>query len=370
MRIHVLKFGGSTFRSTDDYPRVAAYIRRRMDAAEKLVVVASAMAGLTERLRDQAGEIGLPVDPEASDALLPLADTASAALLGMALRHRGVRSVVLDAHRLGITTDARHTRARVVGVSAAPLRAALERAQCVVVPGAQGVTADNVPTSLGKNTSDLSAVLLAAALGLGRCEIFSDACGVYSGDPNLLRDVRLIERISHRRLYEVASSGAKVMHHGAVDAAARSGVEIVCRLNRDDYRAGTTVVPAVSAERPVVVLDMRSTLLRLASGGDTARAAAELRGFGVPTVPLAGLRERTLAVTCGFFEPVAFLRERGVACERVDGRLITEFPSGRELRRHVATDEHARETAQRLHDLQYYRDDTASAGSLTALEAV
>jgi aspartate kinase len=370
LRINVLKFGGSTFRSTADYPRVAAYIRRRLDAAEKIVIVASAMAGLTERLREQANAIGVPVDPQASDALLPLADTASAAMLSMALRHRGVRSVMLDAHQLGIITDARHTRARVLSVDAAPLHAAFQKAQCVVVPGAQGVTADDVPTSLGKNTSDLTAVLLAAALRIGRCEVFSDACGVYSGDPNLLRDVRLIERISHGRLYEIALSGAKVMHHGAVEAAARAGVELVCRLNRDDYRVGTIVLPAVSFEQPAVVLDMRATLLRFASDDLAARAALELNEFGVPTIGLAGVRERALAVTCGFFDPVAFLRERGLACKKLDGRLITELFAARQVRRHVASDELARETAQRLHDLQNFRADIADRDAVTALAAV
>ena len=365
----VLKFGGSTFRSLDDYLRIAEYVRERR-SPDKTVVVASAMAGLTEQLRGYASAIGDPLDAEASDAFVPLADTASAAMLSLALRRVGIRSVTLNAHQLGITTDARHTRARVERVDAAPLRDALERADCVVVPGAQAVTERNVPTSLGKNSSDLTAVLLAAALEVERCEIFSDARGVYSGDPDLLCDVRLIERISYARLHELALSGAKVMHHGAVQAAAATGVELICRSNAGEYGIGTVVTRSAFPEQPAVVLDMRSAVLGFATAAAAARAFSELSAFGVPATPLAGWRERTVAVTCGFFEPVPFLSARGIACEPLAGRLITEFSNAPAVRRHVADDRCAVETAQQIHDVHYRDAATARRTALGALEAV
>ncbi len=368
MRTSVLKFGGSTFESLEDYARVARYLRRRIATGERLVVVASAMAGLTEWLRGHATALGDPPDPEASDALLPLADTASAAMLSLALRRCGVRSATLAGHQLGITTDDRHTRARVQRVDAGPLLSALERGPCVVVPGAQGVTAQNVPTSLGKNSSDLSAALLAGALGIARCEIFSDASGVYSGDPKYLRGVRLIERISYARLHQLSLSGAKVMHHGAVAAAAAASVELVCRSNRGGYRVGTLVTASADPDLPAVVLDPRSALLRFASDDDLAGALRELTEFGVPTVAPAAPHERLLAITCGYFDPLGFLRERGIAAEPTGYRLISEFAPGGEVRRHVVHDEHAQLAAQQLHDLHYAAPEPQA--ELRALEAV
>jgi aspartate kinase len=332
-----------------DYQRIASYLQERLaQDAEKIVIVASAMAGLTERLRGLAQTLTPTPSPEASDALLPLADTLGAGLLRVAAEAAGLRASSLNGFQLGLLTDDNFSRARIQQVNALPLRRALEQADIVVVPGGQAVDAQGHPTMLGKNSSDLTAVVVAAALGLRECEIFSDVCGVYSADPNLIRGTRLIERISYEGLIELSLSGAKVMHYGAVTEAQRHGVLIICRLNREDYRVGT-VIGDGAAPRAVIV-DARSVVLELETHAERTRAEALLRAAGVPLVPLDGELSRRLVITCGFFDPVHFLSRHGITVVPQEQHLVSSFEPGQPPRRDIVGKANAVPLGQSLHD--------------------
>ncbi|WP_224364181.1 amino acid kinase family protein [Hyalangium versicolor] len=352
MRIRVLKFGGSSFLEMEDYRRIAVHLKERLARdAEKIVIVASAMAGLTERLRGLAQTLTPTPSPEASDALLPLADTLGAGLLRVAAEAAGLRASSLNGFQLGVRTDDNFTRARIQQVDALPLRRALEQADVVVVPGGQAVDGQGRPTMLGKNSSDLTAVVVAAALGLRECEIYSDVCGVYTADPNLIRGTRLIERISYDGLIELSRSGAKVMHYGAVAEGKRHGVLIVCRLNREDYRVGTVI--GDGAEPRAVVVDARSIVLELTTPTERVRADALLRAAEVPLVRLDGEFSRRLVVTCGFFDPVHFLSRHGIAAVAQEQHLVSSFEPGQPPQRDIVGKASATLLGQSLHDRMF-----------------
>ncbi|ACY16854.1 Aspartate kinase [Haliangium ochraceum DSM 14365] len=346
MRTRVFKFGGSSFTDIDDYRRVAAYLRQRLaDECDKLVVVVSAMAGLTERLRGLAAALAAAPSPEAMDALLPLADTLGAALLRVAAEGVGLRATSLSGLQLGVLTDDNFMRARVRRVDAGPVQRALERAEVVVVPGGQAADKDGRPTMLGKNSSDLSAVLLAGALGLPACEIFSDVSGVYSGDPNLLSGVHLLERVAYQDLIDISRSGAKVLHHRAVATAQQHEVAIVCRYHRSPYQVGTVIGDGPPPR--AVVVDARSLVLEFADASACALARAHLATSDVPTVTTA--EDTRLVVTGGFFDAIAFLGARGVAATRLDLHLVSVFEPGEPPRRVLAAQRDAVATGQRWH---------------------
>jgi aspartate kinase len=352
MRIKVLKFGGSSFLDLEDYRRIAGYLKERLaNDAEKIVIVASAMAGLTERLRGLAQGLNPAPSAEASDALLPLADALGAGLLRVAAEQRGLRTTSLNGFQLGVVTDDNFMRARVLRVEPAPLRQALETADVVVVPGGQAVDARGRPTMLGKNSSDLTAVLAAAALEQHECEIYSDVCGVYSSDPNLIHGTHLIERLSYDGLIDLSQSGAKVMHYGAVATAKRHGVRIVCRLNREDYRVGTVI--GDGPDPRAVIVDARSIVLELETPELLQRAKDLLRAAEVPLVELAGEGPSRLAVTCGFFDPVRFLSERGILSAPLDVHLVSSFEPGAAPRRELVGKFSAVALGQALHDRMY-----------------
>ena len=358
----VLKFGGSTFPAIEAYAAIAAFLQGELIAPEdRLVVVVSAMAGLTERLRGLSGKLTSSASPEAMDGLLPLADTLSAAFLRLAVEGRGVTVNLLAGWQIGLRSDDNFNRARLVAVDAGPLLESLKHHRIVIVPGGQAVDDYGRPTMLGKNSSDLTAIVIAAALGLSECEIFSDVCGIYTGDPNLLDRVQLIRDIAFDSVIDMSRSGAKVLHHGAVGYARDHGIDILCRLNKDDFRRGTRVGGAGGehALARAVVLDSRAQSLVLARRGDAAAAITALHGAGVPVIDIAGTSE--LAVTCGFFDPVAFLARCGIAALVWPVWLVSIFDGQHDVVRRVLGPEEAVTFAQASLDRLYPQSAIASA---------
>lgn len=370
MSLRVFKFGGSTFLDLPDYRRVAEYIRGRLASdTDKIVLVVSAMAGFTERLRGLAQQLNPAPSAEAYDALLPLADTLSANLLRLALESGGVAVTSLSAFQLGVLSDDNYSRARVMHVDPAPLTQALERASVVVVPGGQAIDQDNRPTMLGKNSSDLTAVLLAAALHRSECEIFSDVCGVYTADPNLVDDARLCPELSFDAVIALASSGAKVLHPKAVAAGRDNGVRIVCRANRDDYRVGTVVGTGTVPE--AVVIDHRSQVLEFDDAGALARAEERLRAGDVPLLAVEHAGETLLVVVGGFFDAVSFLRQAGIQARMRDAHLVSVFEGERGVHREIVPRNEAVQLGREWHRRFYgHAPAGRAAAPLAPLAAV
>lgn len=348
MEINVLKFGGSSFCDDEQVRRVSRYLGGRVARREKLVVVVSALPGATEELRQRCLRLNAAPSGETVDTLLPLADTIGAALVRAALEAEPLRVTTLAFSQLGLRTDASFSRARILSIDPAPLRAALEDHDVVVVPGGQGCDDRGQQTWLGKNSSDLTAVALAGALGLARCEIFSDVCGVYSSDPRRVHGASLIASLSYEAAIAMSMRGAKVIHHGSVRRAEQLGVEIVCRLNQDDFRIGTRI--GGGASPAAVVFDERSVVLGFTAEIELGRAADALRALEVPFVILPAADCHRLAITCGFFDVPRFLHEHGIDCVMLDRYLVSEFSCDGRIHHHVPAHGDAPALAQQLHD--------------------
>ncbi|MGW0393008.1 amino acid kinase family protein [Streptomyces sp. NPDC003042] len=294
----VLKFGGSTFRTPDDYTAVAEVLnQRRRRTGRPLAVVVSAMPGETERLRERL-VAAQPHPPEETVAgLLTLADTISAHLLAAALHHGGADATVLVGHQLGFTTTGSPMWAQLTAIDPAPLQKALNSHDIVVVPGGQAVDTAGRPSWLGKNSSDLSAVAVAVALGAATCEIHSDVDGVYSCDPHLVPGSALLTALTHARAAEFSRYGAKVLHRRAVSLAEEHGIRISCRSNRPPFTEGT-VIGTDSAPTAMVVLNRMSRAL-LYDSHDQARAAADALTAGGVEVFTADTDEGPCVVISG-----------------------------------------------------------------------
>jgi aspartate kinase len=358
MTIEVLKFGGSSFAGDEQVRRVSRYVARRVAQGDKLVVVVSALPGATEELRQHALRLNPAPSGAAIDCLIPLADTIGAALVRAALEAEQLRTTTLYGSQLGMLTDANYSRVRILAIDPAPLRAALAHGDVVVVPGGQGRNERGEQTWLGKNSSDLTAVALAGALGLARCEIFSDVCGVYSSDPRVVSGAALIPSMSYDAAIAMSLRGAKVIHHGSVRRARELGVEIVCRLNHDDFRAGTRIGPG--GQPAAVVLDERSVVLRFDGAAELGRSVDALRALEVPFVVPAG-DAHLLAITCGFFDVSRFLREHRLDASVLDRQLVSALHPGGGIDHHVPACSEARALAQALHDQIHPSAATAMA---------
>jgi aspartate kinase len=227
----VQKFGGSSLADADRIRRVARRIARERAAGADLVVVVSAMGDTTDELLSLAAAITETPDERELDMLLATGEHQSATLVSMALHALGVPAISLSGPQAGITTDARHGKARISSIEPQRVRREIEAGKVVIIAGFQGRTeGDDVHatdiTTLGRGGSDTTAIALAARLQADRCQIFTDVRGIYTADPRLVPAARQLEIVGYEEMLELAHQGAQVMQTRAVELGWVNGVVI------------------------------------------------------------------------------------------------------------------------------------------------
>jgi aspartate kinase len=225
-RTIVQKYGGTSVGSIELIGRVAdkvAAIRRQGD---HIAVVVSAMGDHTDRLVDLASGIALEPSAREMDVLLSTGEQVSVALLAMALCARGVPAQSFTGSQIRIRTTSAHRRARITEVETGRLQSALAAGVVPVVAGFQGVDDEGDITTIGRGGSDTSAVALAVALKADECQILTDVDGVYTTDPRLVSDARLLRQISFEEMLELAGQGSRVLHLRSVEFAAKYNVPL------------------------------------------------------------------------------------------------------------------------------------------------
>jgi aspartate kinase len=251
--IVVMKFGGTSVAGADDIRRAARRIVAAREGGKRVVAVLSARGKTTDELAAMAGEVSERPDPRELDMLLSVGERISCALCAMAINDLGHRAISLTGSQAGIVTDSSHTKARILDVRAERIREALGEDRIVLVAGFQGVSTESRDvTTLGRGGSDTTAVALAAALGAGVCEIYTDVAGVFSADPRIVPDARKLPIVSFEEMLEMAASGAGVLQLRAVEYARNHGIRVHCRSSFEDG-AGTLVLgEEETMERPLV----------------------------------------------------------------------------------------------------------------------
>ncbi len=217
MAIVVQKYGGSSVADADKIRNVARRIAASFKKGNKVVVVVSAMGDTTDDLIELANKINPNPEPREMDLLLSTGEIVSSTLLAMALHAMGFSAVALSGQQAGISTDSAFSRARITGIEPERIIRELDKGNIVIVAGFQGMTPDNDIATLGRGGSDTTAVALAASLKAGVCEIYTDVEGVYTADPRLVPEARKLEEIGYEEMLEMATSGARVMHHRSVE---------------------------------------------------------------------------------------------------------------------------------------------------------
>jgi len=229
----VQKYGGSSLADADRIRHVAGRIAREREHGSQLVVVVSAMGDTTDQLIGLANQITDQPDPREMDLLLATGEHMSGTLVAMAIHSLGLPAISLTGAQAGIRTDTTHGRARIANVDPLRVRQELERGRIVIVAGFQGATDESFltgeTTTLGRGGSDTTAVALAAQLAAERCEIYTDVDGIYTADPRLVPDARLLPVIGYEEMLELAGQGAQVMQSRAVELGWVNGVEIAVR---------------------------------------------------------------------------------------------------------------------------------------------
>src|SRR6187200_2961658 len=204
--IVVMKFGGTSVAGAEQIKRAAQRIVASREKGNRVVAVLSARGKTTDELVAAAFEISERPLAREMDMLLSTGERISCALCAMAIHDMGHSAISLTGSQAGIVTDSSHTKARIIDVRAERIRDALGEDRIVLVAGFQGVSGDSKDvTTLGRGGSDTTAVALAAALGAGVCEIYTDVAGVFSADPRLVPEARKLPMVSFDEMLEMSA---------------------------------------------------------------------------------------------------------------------------------------------------------------------
>ena len=228
MSLVVQKFGGTSVASTNHIQNVAEKIIQVRQRGQKVVAVVSAMGENTDRLDELAKEVNFnQVSAKREiDVLLSTGEQVTIAVLSMMLMKLGCPARSFTGGQAGILTDNSHTRSRIRDIKPVRLWESIEQGEVPVVAGFQGIDCYGDITTFGRGGSDTTAVALAAVLKADECQIFTDVEGVYTTDPRVVDQARLMDRVTFEEMLELASLGSKVLHARAVEFASKYQVPL------------------------------------------------------------------------------------------------------------------------------------------------
>jgi aspartate kinase len=241
MGLIVQKYGGTSVGSIERIRNVAGRVIRTCAQGHQVVVIVSAMAGVTDGLIGLAKQVAEEPDKRELDVLMATGEQTTAALLAMMLKSMGHPAASLMGHQVEVLTDQCFGSARIHDIRVDRVRGLLSESQIVVIAGFQGCDPQGNITTLGRGGSDTSAVAVAAALKADSCEIYTDVTGVFTADPNVVPRARKLDRISYEEMLEMASIGAKVLQIRSVEFAMKYNVPVHVRSSFSDEE-GTMVV--------------------------------------------------------------------------------------------------------------------------------
>ena len=237
----IQKFGGTSVADINHIKNAAGRVKIEYDAGNQVVVVVSAMAGVTNQLVDYVNQIDSVFDPEEYDVVVSSGEQSNAGLMALSIQGLGIKSQSFLGWQIPIQTDAIHSKARIVNIDTAKLENCLNAGKVAVVPGFQGVGFNDRITTLGRGGSDLTAVALAGALKADRCDIYTDVDGIYTTDPRIVSKAQKLDRITYEEMLEMASLGSKVLQTRSVELAMNYNVKVQVRSSFENT-SGTLVV--------------------------------------------------------------------------------------------------------------------------------
>ncbi len=274
----VQKYGGTSVGTLERIESVAQRVIKTKNEGHNVVVIVSAMSGVTNQLIEQAEFFTKTPEGREMDVLLSSGERVTSALLAIALNAKGYAAIAFSGRGAGIVTDELHTKARIVSIDTKSMQEALKQGKIVVVAGFQGISTAGEVTTLGRGGSDLSAVAVAGALNADLCEIYTDVDGVYTTDPRIEPKAKKLDRISYDEMLELASLGAKVLQNRSVELAKKLNVNLVTRSSFNDHE-GTLITGEEKMEDAVIsgiALDKNQARITIRNVEDRPGVAAEI----------------------------------------------------------------------------------------------
>jgi len=275
MALIVQKYGGTSVANPERIKALASRVARYKALGHKIVVVVSAMSGETNRLIALAKEIMPTPDPRELDVMVSTGEQVTIGLTSMALMDLGIKAKSYTGSQVRIVTNSAFTKARILHIDDAKIRADLDAGYVVVVAGFQGVDELGNITTLGRGGSDTTGVALAAALKADECQIYTDVDGVYTTDPRIVPEARRLKAITFEEMLELASQGSKVLQIRSVEFAGKYKVKLRVLSSFEEEGDGTLITfeEDKTMEQPII------------SGIAFNRDEAKVTVLGVPDRP-------------------------------------------------------------------------------------
>ncbi|MDP4857231.1 MAG: aspartate kinase, partial [Desulfobacterales bacterium] len=248
----VQKYGGTSVADIERIRNVARRVAKAFDGGNDVVVVISAMAGVTDGLMKMSAQISEKPQKRELDVLLATGEQTTAALLAMTLCAMNYPARSLLGFQAEVHTDCDYGNARIVDIGTDRIRRLMTGRTIVVVAGFQGCDPEGNITTLGRGGSDTSAVAIAAALKADICEIYTDVDGIYTADPNICPRARKLKVVSYDEMLNMASLGAKVLQIRSVGFAKKYNVPVHVRSSFNGEE-GTMVVNEDSGMEKLIV---------------------------------------------------------------------------------------------------------------------
>jgi len=234
-----MKFGGTSVADVSKINNVANIVEKELKK-NKLIVVLSAMAGVTNQMQSYINEIKSDQQIE-NDLILTSGENVTIGILSAILKKRGIKSIALLGWQVPIVTDDNYQKAKILKIDKGRIEDFFKNNDVIVLAGFQGINTNGYITSLGRGGSDTTAVAIASAVEAERCDIYTDVEGVYTTDPIIVPDAKKIPKLAFEEMLEMSSTGAKVLHTRSVELAMKNNL-ILQVLSSITKNSGTLVV--------------------------------------------------------------------------------------------------------------------------------
>ncbi len=259
MLINVLKFGGTSVANLKRIENVVKIVEKSTkNNSSKIILVVSAMSGVTNKLIKEFKKIKNEISDPEYDVIVSTGEQSSSALISSLLNKKKIQSRSLLGWQIPILTDGKHSKARIIKINSKVLRGFLGKYRVLVIAGFQGISEENRITTLGRGGSDTTAVAISYALGLKTCEIYTDVEGIFTSDPRIVKNAIKIDSITYEEILELASLGSKVLHPRSVELAMKYGIRVHVRSSFNK-KLGTMVIKEENKIEKEVVTGITSS---------------------------------------------------------------------------------------------------------------
>ncbi len=266
-----MKFGGTSVANIARIKNVADIVEKEVKK-NKLIVVLSAMAGVTNQMQALIDEINSEEKIE-NDLVLTSGENVTIGILSAILKKRKINSLPLLGWQIPILTDNNHQKAKILNIDKNRINMFLKSYDVLVLAGFQGIDLDGYITSLGRGGSDTTAVAIASAVNANRCDIYTDVDGVYSTDPNIVPEAKKINKLAFEEMLEMSSTGAKVLHTRSVELAMKNNLVL-------------QVISSITKQPGTFIVDDKELIEKeIVSGVSYSKNESKITISGIPDKP-------------------------------------------------------------------------------------